>query len=104
MNATIWFFFSAICGGLVFRLVYERAEEIAFWLIRQQCKLLPDHERDETEAEWLSVISEVNGGAWKILNAFGFSSVSLPAYARSLDLERLPTDMNRLGIPIRPRD
>jgi len=72
----------AIFGGLVFRLIYERSEEIAFWLIRQQCRMMPENERSEVEAEWMSVIHDVEGGAWKLINAVGFIAVAAPAAAR----------------------
>ena len=76
-----WVVFSAILGGFVFRLIYERADEIAIWIVKTQCKLLPEEEQIEHECEWLSTIMDVNGGAWKILNALGFASSVIP-YAR----------------------
>lgn len=76
-HGLIWVL-SVLFGGLIFRLVYERADVVAEWIVRAQCKMLPAKDRLKYEAEWLAIVHDVEGGAWKMVTALGFLSVALP--------------------------
>lgn len=78
MDSLAAFIATAVFGGLVFRLIYERLDDFSVWLVRMQCKLLLEPDRLETEAELTAVIYEVKGNTWKLLNALGFARIVLP--------------------------
>lgn len=74
--------FVSILAGFVLLMLYERAEHVAAWLVRVQCLLIRSDRRALIEEEWLSIVYDVQGGAWKIVTALGISKILLVAAFR----------------------
>jgi hypothetical protein len=84
MGENLWILITGLLVPFCFHLIYERLERISLWLVRQQCRLLPSHVRDEREREWASVVREVDGNTWKLITAFGLLAVTVPGGYRKL--------------------
>lgn len=97
MKAVLWWALTVVVGGFLFCLAYERAQAVAIWLVKLQCRVLPIRDRVETEAEWVALVSEVEGDAWKVLNAFGLTiSVFVSYFETEVPEEETSSDESDL--------
>jgi hypothetical protein len=76
-----------VVTAYLIQLFHQRNAHIAVFVVKLQCRLLSENARIAREAEWLAVVEEVQGDAWKLLTALGFLRIVVP---EAFALARVP--------------